>query len=139
MTHPLVDQLRFTRSEFARAFQGVSDEDGIRRLLPLNCISWMVGHLAWQEQAYFLGYGELTAPSDVEPQVRVVDGLQHDADPPPSAHIAWAEEGSWSALDQRLLSARWSRQPHRHAPIAVVVLGEHHIDLAVDEERGLAV
>lgn len=58
MTHPLVDQLRFTRGEFARAFQGVSDEEGSQRLLPLNSISWVVGHLAWQEQAYFLGYGQ---------------------------------------------------------------------------------
>ena len=54
MSHPLVDQLRFTRSEFRRALRGVSDEDGARRLLPMNCIAWNVGHLAWQEQRYFL-------------------------------------------------------------------------------------
>jgi uncharacterized damage-inducible protein DinB len=52
--HPLVTQLRFTRSEFARALRGVSDEDGTRRFPPLNSISWNAGHLAWQEQYYFL-------------------------------------------------------------------------------------
>jgi hypothetical protein len=57
MPHPLVDQLRFTRSEFARAVKGVSDEDAARRFLPMNCIAWNIGHLAWQEQRYFLYYG----------------------------------------------------------------------------------
>jgi hypothetical protein len=58
MLHPLVSQLRFTRSEFIRAIKGVSEEDACRRLLPMNCISWNVGHLAWQEQRYFLFYGQ---------------------------------------------------------------------------------
>jgi len=26
-------------------------------LLPMNSLSWNVGHLAWQEQRYFLGFG----------------------------------------------------------------------------------
>jgi len=47
--HLLVSQLRFARSEFVRGLEGVSEEDGIRRMLPMNCISWMVGHLANQE------------------------------------------------------------------------------------------
>ena len=54
MAHPLVDQLRFTRSEFVRALKGVKDEDARRRFMPMNCISWMIGHLAWQEQRYWL-------------------------------------------------------------------------------------
>ena len=58
MTHPLVSQLHFTRSEFWRAVKGISDEDARQRFLPMNCISWNVGHLAWQEQRYFLYYGE---------------------------------------------------------------------------------
>lgn len=52
--HPLVVQLRFTRSEFKRAVEGVSDDDGRQRFLPMNSISWNVGHLAWQEQYYWL-------------------------------------------------------------------------------------
>jgi hypothetical protein len=26
--------------------------------MPMNCISWNIGHLAWQEQRYFLHYGQ---------------------------------------------------------------------------------
>lgn len=58
MTHPLVKQLRFTRSEFMRAIKNVSEEDAQKRLLPMNCLSWNVGHLAWQEQRYFLMFGQ---------------------------------------------------------------------------------
>ena len=64
MPHPLVDQLRFTRSEWLRGLDGISDEDGARHFGPMNCISWIVGHLAWQEQRYFLerAQGMVTFP-----------------------------------------------------------------------------
>ena len=66
-THPLVKQLVFTRSEFRRALRSLSEEDASRRLLPMNCISWNVGHLAWQEQKYFLYYGQGMLPfPDIE-------------------------------------------------------------------------
>ena len=58
MPHPLVTQLRFTRREFARALTGVGEEDARLRILPMNSISWNVGHLAWQEQRYFLIYAQ---------------------------------------------------------------------------------
>lgn len=54
MTHPLVLQLRFTRREFRRGLKGLTDEEARRRFLPMNCISWNIGHLAWQEQRYWL-------------------------------------------------------------------------------------
>ena len=54
MTHPLVDQFRFTRSEWLRGLEGVSEEDGCQHFNPMNCISWTVGHLAWHEQRTFL-------------------------------------------------------------------------------------
>jgi uncharacterized damage-inducible protein DinB len=60
--HPLVKQLKFTRSEFKRALKGLPEEDACHRLLPMNCISWNVGHLAWQEQRYFLYYGQDQLP-----------------------------------------------------------------------------
>jgi uncharacterized damage-inducible protein DinB len=53
MTHPLVIQLRFARSEFQRCLEGVTEEDGKTRLEPMNCISWIVGHLAAQENGYW--------------------------------------------------------------------------------------
>ena len=58
MSHPLVQQLRFTRSEFRRALEGVSDADARKRIMPMNCIGWNIGHLAWQEQRYFLFYAQ---------------------------------------------------------------------------------
>jgi hypothetical protein len=58
MTHPLVLQLRFTRSEFKRGLAGVTDDEARRRFLPMNCIAWNVGHLAWQEQRYWLYRGQ---------------------------------------------------------------------------------
>jgi uncharacterized damage-inducible protein DinB len=56
MTHPIVDQLRFTRSEFKRCLKGLTAEDAAKRFLPMNCIAWNVGHLAWHEQRYFITY-----------------------------------------------------------------------------------
>jgi uncharacterized damage-inducible protein DinB len=60
--HPLVLQLQFTRNEFKRGLKGLSEEDASKRLFPMNCISWNVGHLAWQEQRYFLYFGQGQLP-----------------------------------------------------------------------------
>jgi hypothetical protein len=54
MPHPLIEQLRFGRSEWLRGLAGVSEEDAARHFGPMNCISWIVGHLAWHEQRYWL-------------------------------------------------------------------------------------
>ncbi|MBN1219087.1 MAG: DinB family protein [Anaerolineae bacterium] len=54
MTHPLVTQLRFARGELQRALEGLTDEEARRRLKPMNCISWMIGHLANQENRYWV-------------------------------------------------------------------------------------
>lgn len=64
MPHPLVLQLRFTRSEFQRALEGLTGDDARRRFVPMNCISWNVGHLAWQEQRYCLwrSQGQILLP-----------------------------------------------------------------------------
>jgi len=50
----IVNQLKFTRGEFRKGFSGVNEEEGSRRFLPINSIGWMVGHLAWHEQYYWL-------------------------------------------------------------------------------------
>ncbi|HSR32393.1 MAG TPA: DinB family protein [Anaerolineae bacterium] len=62
--HPMVIQLRFARSEFLRCLEGVSAEDAIHRFEPMNCISWIVGHLANQENAYWVlvAQGRTVAP-----------------------------------------------------------------------------
>lgn len=58
MPHPAVEQLRFTRAEFQRALKGVTDEEARRRFMPMNCISWIVGHLAAQEQRYWITFAQ---------------------------------------------------------------------------------
>jgi hypothetical protein len=63
-THPLVTQLRFARSEFRRCLDGVSPEDAARRLGPLNCISWIVGHLANQEHFLWATWHTVTQAAD---------------------------------------------------------------------------
>src|SRR3990170_1040359 len=62
MIHPLVLQLRFTRREFMRGLDGLAEPDAQKRILPMNSISWNVGHLAWQEQRYFLHYAQNQLP-----------------------------------------------------------------------------
>ncbi len=64
MPHPLVDQLRFTRSEFVRGLGDVIDPQAQQRFGPMNCISWMIGHMAWQEQRYWLyrAQGQVLVP-----------------------------------------------------------------------------
>lgn len=64
MPHPVVELLRFTRSEWQRGLRGVGEEDGARHFGPMNSIGWIVGHLAWQEQRtlFFRRKGELLDP-----------------------------------------------------------------------------
>jgi len=64
MPHPLVLQLRFTRSEFQRGLEGITDNEARRRFEAMNCISWNIGHLAWHEQRYWLwrGQGQMLLP-----------------------------------------------------------------------------
>jgi len=56
--HLLVAQLRFSRSEFVRGLECVSEEEAVHRLMPMNCISWMVDHLANQEHRYWVILGQ---------------------------------------------------------------------------------
>lgn len=54
MAHPAVDQLRFARAEWRRGLRGIPEADGARRLEPMNSIGWIVAHMAWHEQRYWL-------------------------------------------------------------------------------------
>ena len=88
MPHPLILQLRFTRSEFRRGLEGLSDADARRRLLPMNCISWNIGHLAWQEQRYWLTRLQGQTPL---PHLNELVGYGRPACTPPLAEMwqAW--------------------------------------------------
>lgn len=88
MPHPLVDQLRFTRREWLRALDGVSDEDAGKRLLPMNSVGWTVGHLAWQEQRYWLTFSQGQTPV---PMLNEIVGYGRPASTPALAEMlaAW--------------------------------------------------
>ncbi len=88
MPHPLVLQLRFTRSEFKRAIARISEADARKRVMPMNSISWTVGHLAWQEQRYFIYFptGGLLIP---ELQEKYAFGSPHSTPPMREMLLAW--------------------------------------------------
>ena len=86
MNHPLVTQLWFARAEFKRCLEGVSAEDGIRRLEPMNCISWIVGHLASQEHYLWV---ELAQGLNIEPDLHALVGYGAPPSTPPLEEM-WA-------------------------------------------------
>ena len=84
--HLLVKQLRFCRSEFVRCLEGVSEADATRRLMPMNCISWMVGHLANQEHRYWVIFAQ---QKNVVPELYNLVGYGKPASTPPLGEM-WA-------------------------------------------------
>jgi len=125
MPHPLVDQLRFTRSEWLRALDGVSEDDAARRLLPMNSIGWIVGHLAWQEQRYWLTFGQGRTPL---PSLNEVVGYGRPATTPPLAEMLaawhaitqtsepWLDQITTAKLVESITVAASGRMPKSHAP-----------------------
>jgi hypothetical protein len=84
----LVDQLRFTRAEWRRGLVGVSDEDALRRVEPMNSLSWMIGHLAWHER---LVWAERGLGRTIEPVLdAVANGAPASTPPPEVMWDAWA-------------------------------------------------
>jgi uncharacterized damage-inducible protein DinB len=84
--HLLVSQLLFARSEFVRCLEGVPETDAVRRIMPMNCISWMVGHLANQEHRYWV---MLARQKDIAPGLVELVGHGKPASTPPLKEM-WA-------------------------------------------------
>jgi uncharacterized damage-inducible protein DinB len=84
--HLLVAQLRFSRSEFVRCLEGVSEEEAVHRFLPMNSISWIVGHLANQEHRYWV---ILAQQRNVAPDLYGLVGYGKPASTPPLGEM-WA-------------------------------------------------
>lgn len=99
MPHPLVTQLYFTRSEFMRGLEGLSDEDARKRILPMNCISWNVGHLVWQEQRYFLTFAQ---DKVLLPKIQEEFRYGAPATTPPLADVQKAWRAITTAADEWL-------------------------------------
>jgi len=91
--HPLVTQLRFSRGEFVRCLKDVSPEDAIRRVMPMNSISWILGHLANQEQAYWV---LLAQERTILPDLNDLVGSGKPASTPPLDEM-WA---AWRSITQ---------------------------------------
>jgi uncharacterized damage-inducible protein DinB len=91
MAHPLVDQLRFARSEFARGLVGVTPEEGSRRIGAMNSLGWMVGHLANQEHRYWV---RLAQDREVAPGLNDLVGTGKPASTPPIDEM-WS---TWRAV-----------------------------------------
>ena len=64
----IINQLRFARREFKKGFSGIEEKDRFQRLLPMNSIGWIVGHLAWHEQFYWLtrAQGKILVPEIID-------------------------------------------------------------------------
>lgn len=90
MTHPLVTQLHFARSELLRCLDGITDDDARKRLKPMNCISWMIGHLANQENSYWV---MIAQDRRIVPELYKLVGYGKPATTPPLDDMwrAWRE------------------------------------------------
>lgn len=108
--HPLVAQLHFARSEWRRGLEGVTEEEALRRFLPMNSISWMVGHLAWHEHLYWVvgGQGENVVP-ELDEQV----GNGRPASTPPLGEM-WAAWSTVTRAADRYLATLTSDQLAAH-------------------------
>ena len=89
--HLLVTQLRFTRAELMRCLAGVGELEARRRFKPMNSISWIIGHLADQENRYWvkLAQGQLLFP-----ELNALVGHGQPASTPPLDQVLHA----WSAI-----------------------------------------
>jgi uncharacterized damage-inducible protein DinB len=95
----LVTQLRFARKSLGRCLVGLSDEDARRRIGPMNCISWMVGHLASTENGSWVLVAQgLKMEPDLYPQV----GHGQPASTPPLDEMVAAWQNITRAADRYL-------------------------------------
>jgi len=100
MTHPLVTQLRFARSEFVRGLQDVSAEDAVKRIGQMNCISWIIGHLASQENFFWV---RMAQGETLFPDLNNLVGFGKPASMPPVAEM-WAAWRKITETADRYLS-----------------------------------
>jgi len=119
MTHPLVTQLKFTRSEWVRGLRPVTADEASRRFEPINPIAWMIGHLAWQEQLYWVERAQGTTEV---PEVKQFGYGKALAVPALDEAWAWwravtrAADRYLDGLDGPELTRRWTRESSSETP-----------------------
>lgn len=110
MAHPMVALLRFTRDEWLRGLEGVTEEEGLRRFGNLNAIGWMVGHLAFHEQRLWLEFAQGRV---LVPEVRACAPGQPASTPSLGEMLAArraivaAADPYLDALDPAVLATHW--------------------------------
>ena len=119
MPHPLVAQLRFTRSEWLRGLKTVTAGEGTRRFGSINPIAWMVGHLAWQEQLYWI---ERAQGRTSVPEVKAFGYGKPLTVPPLDDAWTWwravtkAADPYLDTLEGAALTRRWKRESSKETP-----------------------
>jgi hypothetical protein len=125
--NPYVAQLHFARDAFQRCLEGVSAQDALIRVGPINSLGWMVGHLANQEQRYWvmLAQGEMPFPGLNE---RVGTGKPVSTPPLDEMWEVWRQvtaraDAYLNSLDRADLRAtlEWEGQP-AHYNVGMMLL-----------------
>ena len=86
MTVLFMTQLHFARSELVRCLAGVTDSEARKRYEPMNCISWIIGHLADQENRYWVRFAQ---DEKFLPDLNMLVGYGRPPSTPPLADM-WA-------------------------------------------------
>ena len=94
----LVNQLRFSRAEFTRCLDGVNEQDAVQRLEPMNCFSWIIGHLSNQENRYWVEMAQGVTLPEVSGLNDLV-GYGKPASSPPLADMKFIWESVTQAAD----------------------------------------
>jgi hypothetical protein len=129
VTHPLVEQLRFARYEFRRALRGFPDADGRKRFGPMNSAGWIVGHMAWHEQRYWL---ERLAGEGVEPELASVANGAPASTPSLKRmlaawkHVTAEADPGLDALDEASMAGTLPGQPPRQMGNAILRVTYHY-------------
>lgn len=69
--HTLVQMYHLTRKEFERNLTGLTEEDARKRIEPMNCIGWIIGHVANQQHTFFVDWPQGRESDPPFPAVRI--------------------------------------------------------------------
>ena len=133
MGEHLVRLVRHVRRELRRAVDGVSEADLERRVAGLNSVAWMVAHLAWQEQTYWLSLRG-------EDPVADLDAFRPPGPTPapmPSFTEAWgawervtaASEEWLDSLDREALLERFEGRRENIGTLLTRVFGHYYVHI----------